>query len=98
MANTGLMVSIITVFIFLGVLLPFINRDLDSSYSGSSTSALSDSVASGNITTGDVLLSIFKMFFWTFGALPFWLDAIFLIFRITLGVIIYDKSPLGKGG
>ena len=38
-------------------------------------------------TTIEVLLSVGKMFFWTFGALPLWLDLIFIIFRVTLAIV-----------
>ena len=46
----------------------------------------------------DVLFSVLLMFFWTFGALPFWLDIIFLILRLILVLIIARNVWIGGGG
>lgn len=46
----------------------------------------------------NIFFSVIGMFFWTFGALPFWLDAIFLILRIMLAMIIARNIWIGGGG
>lgn len=45
-----------------------------------------------------VFFSVVSMFFWTFGALPFWLDGIFLILRLMLVMIIARNIWIGGGG
>ena len=45
-----------------------------------------------------VLLSIFKIFFWTFNDIPFFLDLlVFVPFRIILAVLVY-RNIRGVGG
>lgn len=51
----------------------------------------------GSTSIFDVFWSVVKMFFWTCGALPAWLDAIFLIFRITLILIVARNLWIGGG-
>jgi len=91
--NTGILLCIVAIFVAVGVCLPFINRDLG----GDSSSSVDTKGITDNVSFLDVVGSVFSMFFWSFGALPFWLDAFFEVLRIILYVIIYDKSPLGKG-
>ena len=102
--DISIIAVIITVFVLLGVLLPFINNDL-TGVAGSNLSAtgLQDNVGEevenvSTISAFSVALSILKMFFWTFGTLPFWLDAIFVIFRILLAFIIARNIWIGGGG
>lgn len=45
-----------------------------------------------------VFFSILSMFFWTFGALPAWLDMLFLIPRVALVFIIIRNIWVGGGG
>ena len=52
----------------------------------------------GSFSIFDVVASIIKMFFWTCGALPTWLDLVFLIFRITLILTIARNLWVGGGG
>lgn len=98
-------VGIVIVFVGCGLILPFIND----AFSGTTniqadTSALTTGAAAGTaaagITLGSVLGSIAKMFFWTFGDIPFWLDAfIFIPMRIALLVIVVRNFPIiGAGG
>jgi len=94
--------GIIIVFILIGISLPFINT----AFGHPSTSTNIEIV---NSETGEALatessLSIFsiffsvsKMFFWTFGDLPFWLDAIFISVRLLLGLIIARNVWIGGG-
>ncbi len=52
----------------------------------------------GSLSIFDIMFSVLLMFFWTFGALPVWLDLIFLVFRVTLILIIARNLWVGGGG
>ncbi len=99
MAVTGLIpaIGIITVFIFIGVTLPFIQRDFDQSVSTQADVLESDITGSAttlnSVSAFQIVTSVAKMFFWTFGDLPFWLDMIFLVFRIGLILIFLQYLP-----
>lgn len=95
--------TIIFIFVTIGVILPFvtdtfseetINNDVDGLESeiGDSASGL------GSTSIFDVVSSVAMMFFWTFGALPFWLDMFFVIIRIILILTIARNIWIGGGG
>lgn len=99
-------VSIITIilFIFVGtaLILPFVNSEFNTSFDNENVAdelmaeEFQDASAVG---AGDILKSIGKIFFWTFGDLPFWLDAIFVILRIILLItLIKNFTPFLGGG
>lgn len=96
--------GIISVFVFLGVLLPFINAAFDVTGSNLNTASIGEKVGGEvserpSVTGFKVLASVLKMFFWTFGDLPFWLDMVLLIFRIILALILLKYVPyIGSGG
>ncbi len=52
----------------------------------------------GSVGIFDVMGSIVKMFFWTCGSLPFWLDLFFLLIRIVLYLTIARNLWIGGGG
>lgn len=94
--------GIITVFVLIGVFLPFINEayDVDSdtmNVDNIETSVGTDIESASTISVFTVLFSILKMFFWTFGDLYFWLDAVFIIFRVMLALIIARNIWIGGG-
>lgn len=100
-SDTYIMTGIISSFIILGVVLPFINAefgstDVDLNVDGLTTNTGQSSTEGGltqATTTGiSVLLSVLLMFFWTFGAVPFWLEAILLIMRIVLVITIFRTA------
>jgi len=87
--------TIVIVFTFLGVLLPFAQSSI-----GESSSDYRYNVLNGKMGTGDssitviftVFFSILKMFTFMFGSVPYWLDLLlFMPFRITAYVIIATK-------
>lgn len=93
--NTFYLYTIIVFFFAVGLILPFINQEFgnSSTYNTQGIEDLSGQEAqSSEANALSVLLSIFSMFFWTFGALPQWMDLlIFSPLRIILAVIFYDK-------
>ncbi|NIQ15370.1 MAG: hypothetical protein GTO02_13540 [Candidatus Dadabacteria bacterium] len=81
---------IVSIFVVLGIALPFINADFGVDASTVNTGGFTEDIGQDDVTALEVVFSLFSMFFWTFGALPFWLDGLFLIPRIMLAVIIFQ--------
>lgn len=53
----------------------------------------------GSLNALSVLASILKMFFWTFGDLPFWIDIVlFIPLRLIFVAIIARNIWIGGGG
>ena len=88
-------------FILLGWVLPYVNSEFDTNLTENNPTYLSDDVESedfegwGIISAPQVIGSIFSMFFWTFGALPAWIDMIFIIFRVIFYFILIDLLWIG---
>jgi len=95
--------TIITIFVILGTVLPFINRDLGVTTTIGETSTLESEVSqdSGNlnaVSALDIAKSVAKMFFWSFGdfgtgIFGVILEGIFLILRISLVLILIQYIP-----
>jgi hypothetical protein len=101
--DISIITGIVTIFIFLGVLLPYVNAEFGVSSDNMNIDNIEKTVGedikdSSFITIFSVLFSVLKMFFWTFGALPFWLDMIFIVFRVILGLTIARNVWVGGGG
>lgn len=105
--DIGQAVAIITIFIATGLILPFINEELGGNQQfNTNIDGLNDQVSQdvqdfnklSGINAFSVFLSVVSMFFWSFGALPFWLDALFVIFRIQLALLIARNIWIGGGG
>lgn len=97
--------GIVIIFIALGSLLPFINSAFSNQVTITDTSGFQQNLAnnvenSGNPTSAfSIIKSVFLMFFFTFGALPFWIDAfLFIPMRIALVLIIARNIWIGGGG
>lgn len=99
--DVSIMSGIILLFILMGVLLPYISNDLNDSQTIYNTDDIGSNIDNEtnltSITALVLIKSVASMFFWTFGTLPFWLDAIFLSIRITLGILIYRQVRSGGG-
>lgn len=95
--------SIITIFVLLGVLLPYVQADFEAPQTLNDVQKLESDLGEETadisaVTPFTLLLSVLKMFFWTFGDLPFWLDAFFLILRVELAFIVARNVWVGGGG
>jgi len=91
---------IILLFVVIGTLLPYINAEYGGEVNTIDTDIIDvDDVSkvSGQVSVTGILGSIAKMFFWTFGELPFWLDMFFIVFRIILLAIIGRNLWFGGG-
>ena len=96
---------LIFIFVGIGIILPFINSEFGENTTTFTTGKLADDLINekqenvSSIGAGDILVSVGKMFFWTFGDLPFWMDAIFLVLRILfLVILIRNFVPFLGGG
>jgi len=96
--------AIICVFLVLGTVLPFVNAEYGVDESGSyDADAFNDELGqeaelSTSVSAVEVLFSIAKMFFWTFGALHWALDLVFVFFRIILIMTLSRNIWVGGGG
>ena len=103
--DVSMAIGIIIIFIALGAVMPYIYEANGSTYTGNTAGTLGEDVASGatsatKIGLGSSLISIGKMFIWSFGAIPIWFEIIiFLPMRIMLIIIIIRNFPvIGAGG
>lgn len=99
--------AIFFIFVGIGVFLPFLQVEYQ--VTGNATvNAVNTTVIdpntfndvtplTANISILGIVFSVIKMFFWTFGDLPLWLDSIFVVIRITFAVLIYRLIRNGGG-
>ena len=113
MANdVSIIVGIISVFFLIGIFLPVLESGYNVAPTENDVDELISSLNNASISLGektafeavvgslgffDIVKSILKMFTWTFGALPTWLDLIFVIFRITLLILLVRLIRSGGG-
>jgi len=99
--DVSILTIILFIFIGLGILLPFVNTGFNNDVTNYNTEGLDNSFDSDtgetSITSIALLSSILKMFFWTFGDLPFWLDGFFIILRLIFWILLYRQVRSGSG-
>lgn len=104
MANDiTILYGIITFFIIIGVLAPFLNAEFSSNITEHDPNSITDDLNTGqaqsSISAFKVFGSVISMFFWSFGLIPVWLDLIiFTPLRIILVLIIARNVWIGGGG
>lgn len=79
----GIVLSCFIILLCLGVFMPYVQDAV-----GSDISVNADSLNS-DITYLTVLTNILKIFTWTFGDLPFYLDAFLLLIRFAFYLALY---------
>jgi len=87
------MVTLICIFMTVGFIVPFVYEATDTPSTNTQLDQFGNEI--GQLDQNDVSFltiagSIFSMFFWTFGALPVWLDTFFLILRVVFALTIYN--------
>ena len=102
MSDMDILATIVIFFITLGTVMPFIHASFDETETNVNTKgvefAAGQDLAASNVSILGVVLSIFTMFFWTFGNIPVILDLIlFVPLRIIFIVLLY-KLIRGVGG
>jgi len=91
------------ILVTVGLVLPFISEEFGTDQVAdydvnSFNDALGQDVKeSDGISAITIFGSVFKMFFWTFGDLPWFLDGFFLVLRIVLGLTIARNIWVGGG-
>jgi hypothetical protein len=101
MANDmTILYGIVLLFISIGTILPYVNEAGGETSTTYDTDGVVEGIEADDMTAVgafEVLGSIFSMFFWTFGALPFWLDMIFVAIRLVMAGIIARNIWIGGG-
>lgn len=83
MSDSSIMYGLLITFLLLGAILPFVNSAFDVDITNFNAGGIEDEVGQANVSATDVFLSMFIIFFWTFGSIPFWLDlTVILAMRI----------------
>ena len=99
MSDIMIIGGIVLLFVALGVALPFIQEAFGVEQTANSAEGLINPAdASSTVSAFSVIGSVASMFFWTFGALPTWLDLIFVVLRIMLVVTVARNVWIGGGG
>jgi hypothetical protein len=99
-ADISIAAGIIIIFVLVGTLLPFVREGFgDTSSVNGSVTTLTGELAgyqgSSSLTIWGVFGSIFKMFFWTFGALWWPIDLLFFVPMRILLVFILARNLWG---
>lgn len=100
--DVAMIMTIVSVFVLIGIILPFVNGAFEQTDQGSyDVDGLQRDAGQTSFgITGllQILGSVFSMFFWTFGQLPVFIDVIFVLFRIELAILILRNVWVGGGG
>lgn len=98
-----LIFPILFLFIILGIILPFVNQSFNTTSGVQNVNKLSSDtnsqvVSTTSIGTFTILLSIGKMFLWTFGDINAIIDGIFFVpLRLMLALLLYRQIRSGAG-
>lgn len=103
--DISIITGIIILFVALGTMLPFIREDFGQTQTTDyliddfNQGIANDVDTVGNVSAFNVIISIFKLFFWTFGEIPLLIDALlFIPLRIILVLTIARNIWIGGGG
>lgn len=102
MSDTVVLTTIVILFVVLGAVLPFVHAGFDQTETNLNTEGIEFASGQGFTTNQigilDIVVSIFTMFFWTFGSIPIIIDVVFFVpLRIMFVVLLY-KLVRGVGG
>lgn len=102
MSDTGILLTIVGIFVALGVILPFVHVAFDEPTTNLNQEGVEFASGQGfsenDVTILGVVTSIFTMFFWTFGNITPVIDfIIFIPLRIIFLVLLF-KLIRGVGG
>ncbi len=92
MSTTIALITLTSIFIIIGVFIPFLQEDLNASSNTAGIDSFNDDLNEASnresvISGFGILLSILKMFSWSFGVFPFWLDLILLVPRTAIVIL-----------
>jgi len=98
MDKWSLLFSIVVLFVSIGAMIPFINSEYGSDateHDMIDASEPDQGFFGGASGIGEVLWNIISMFFWTFGALPLYVDLFFVVLRIMFIFLLIDLLWIG---
>lgn len=102
MSDTIILSSIVILFVTLGVILPFIHAAFDQPVTNLNSEGIEfasgQSFSQSEVTVLGIIVSIFTMFFWTFGNMPVILDTILFVPLRIIFVVLLFKLVRGVGG
>lgn len=84
------------ILIFIAFMIPFVQSEFGVPQTDYNPEGLTDGFGDGVSDSGNVFTKIFdffKVFVWTFGDLPFWLDAILLMVRVVFFASLVKLLP-----
>lgn len=102
--DTIILLTLFVFFIGMGVLLPFVQEDFGVRQVEGQLDPVMEDIRDGAsspsaISILSILLSIAKMFFWTFGQIPFLIDTLVMTpLRLTFIFLIARNIWVGGGG
>ena len=100
--DTTIYTGLLSFFILLGLILPVVNEAFNTEYTGIAnvedlTNNVGGETESGNLTIWRVFTSLFTVFFWSFGELPFIANTILLIPRLIFAIMTARFIWVGGG-
>lgn len=93
--------TILGIFVMLSLFLPFIQADFGEIQTSNSVDSLIDADDSDDLTdvsAWELIKSFFKVFFWSFGTFPFWLEGILGVMKLVLIITVARNIWVGGGG
>lgn len=101
--DVTIIAGILCIFVVTGIFLPYINEGFDQDVTTYNIEGIQDDIGQeaesvSKVGTFDIVISVVNMFYYSWGAMPFWLEAIFFILRIVLILTIARNIWIGGGG
>ena len=101
--DISIIMGIVITFVLIGAFLPFINDafDPDADDPGFGGTNITGGINPSSLSPSgafSIIKSIGLMFLWTFGGVPWYIDIIFVIMRITLVITLARNIWVGGGG
>jgi len=97
MTADHILYTIATIFIILGVFLPYAQSSVGVDSEQNDLTTINDASKTQTVnpvTIGGIIFSVMKMTVFTFGDLPVWLDLTsFMAMRLVFWLIIIEKIP-----
>ncbi len=102
MSDTIILSTIVIIFVALGAVLPFIHASFDQSVTNTDQELIEFKSGQGfstnDVTVLGIVVSIFTMFFWTFGNINAVLDLVIFVPMRIIFVVLLFKLIRGVGG
>ncbi len=100
MNDITIIMGVVFIFVGLGFIMPYIQEDFSNGTTNTDMVGLESELNEdyNTITIWGLLWSVLKMFVWTFGNFPLWVDALFFLpLRIMFFVTLARNIHIGGG-